>query len=64
MFADTVVIETRVVEASPFRAVFDQRAIRASDETLLVEGHLELVCVNRDKKLVQLPAVVRERIRG
>lgn len=58
VFADSLVIRTKVSAASPFRAVFDQRVFRAEDDALLVVGEVELVCVDRDNKLVKLPASV------
>lgn len=55
VFADTLSVRTKVTAASPYRAVFDQRAYRAADDALLVSGEVELVCVDRDGKLVRLP---------
>ena len=64
VFADTIAIRTRVQAASPYRAVFDQRAVRLRDEALLVSGEVELVCVDRDGKLVRLPDSVARAISG
>ncbi len=59
-FGDTLQIRTSVNLASPFRAVFTQRAFRG--DTLLVDGEIELACVNGQQKLVKLPDLVRQRL--
>lgn len=59
-FGDTLEIRTTVALASPFRAVFTQRAFRG--EALLVDGEIELACVNREQQLVKLPDLVRRRL--
>jgi acyl-CoA thioester hydrolase len=38
-----------------FRAIFDQAAWRAGEERALVEGAIELACVDREGKLTPLP---------
>ena len=57
-FGDTLEVRTVATLESQYRAVFDQRAYRKEDDTLLVEGDVHLVCVDADKKLVKLPDVV------
>ncbi|MCU0677430.1 MAG: thioesterase family protein [Myxococcota bacterium] len=47
---------------SAFRLVFRQDAWRTSDETLLVQGTVQLVCVDRDKKLVRVPESVTRAV--
>jgi len=59
-FGDLIQIRTTVRLASPYRAVFVQRAYR--DEALLVDGEIELACVDANQKLVKLPSIVRDRL--
>ena len=54
VFGDTIVIHTSVDKQSEYRATFHQDAWRGEEH--LVEAHIQLVCVNRDAKLVPLPA--------
>lgn len=56
VFADALRIESRPSLPSPFRACFDQRAMRDVDDTLLVHGKIELVMVDREQKPVAFPA--------
>ena len=58
VFGDEVAIRSTVELESAFRLVFRQDAWRTSDETLLVQGSVQLVCVDRDKKLVRVPESV------
>ena len=58
-FGDSVAVRSEVRVESAYRAVFHQRAYRAPDEVLLVDAEIELVCVDREKKLVRLPSTVR-----
>ena len=62
VFGDEVAIRSTVELESAYRLVFTQNAWRASDEALLVEGMVQLVCVDRDKKLVKVPASVIESV--
>ena len=50
---DLIEIRTVVRHESEYRAAFEQRAFRG--EQLLVDGEVELVCVDADRKLVPLP---------
>ncbi|MFK7990634.1 MAG: YbgC/FadM family acyl-CoA thioesterase, partial [Sandaracinaceae bacterium] len=59
VFADALVVRTQVNAESPYRAVFDQRVYRVSDDKLLVVGEVELVCVDRNNKLTKLPSSVQ-----
>lgn len=63
VFGDALEVRTIARAASEYRAVFDQRVFRKRDDKLLVEGEVELVCVDRGGKLVRLPEVVVEGIR-
>ena len=62
VFGDEVAIRSRVELESAFRLVFHQDAWRTADESLLVQGLVHLVTVDRDKKLIKLPTSVLERI--
>src|SRR5689334_10106147 len=62
VFGDAIEIHSTVRAESEFRAIFEQRAVRAADAKLLVEGTIHLVCVDRARKLVRLPPGVRARI--
>ena len=57
VFGDTLVIATHAQESSPYRATFHQRALRG--EEVLVDGQVELVCVDREGQLAELPASAR-----
>ncbi len=59
---DLLEIRTTVRQASEYRAVFDQQVWRPDGPRALVEGEVELVCVDRRQQLVALPARVREGI--
>lgn len=58
VFGDTLEVRTVPRLESRYRAVFDQRAHRQSDGALLVEGDVHLVCVDAQRKLVELPSIV------
>lgn len=60
---DHLEIRTTVKAESEYRAVFKHDVWRAGGKSVLVEGQVELVCVDRAQKLVPLPASVRESIR-
>jgi len=60
VFGDTIEIRTQVASESDYRIVFSQNVFRG--EELLVEGHVEMVCVDATTKLVKLPTSVRERL--
>ena len=52
---DQIEVHTRVEVESPWRSIFHQTCLRPSDGTTLVEGRVELVCIDHDGKLVQTP---------
>jgi tol-pal system-associated acyl-CoA thioesterase len=64
VFGDRVVVSTVGEVASSVRAIFHHKAHREADGQLLVEGTVELVCVGRDKQLVELPASVRAAMKA
>ena len=64
VFGDALEIHTRVERESDYRLVFHQDVHRKADGKRLVEGKVQLVCVNREKKLVILPSMVLSRLMG
>ncbi len=60
VFGDELTIATAGTLQSPWRAVFSQRVLRG--ERLLVEGTVEMVCVDAEKKLVRIPDEVVARV--
>lgn len=62
VFGDEVAIRSTVELESVFRLVFRQEAWRTADESLLVQGSVQLVCVDRDKKLVRVPESVTRAV--
>jgi acyl-CoA thioester hydrolase len=64
VFGDALEIHTRVERESDYRLVFHQDVHRRADGKRLVEGKVQLVCVNREKKLVMLPLMVLARLTG
>ncbi len=52
---DTIEIRTRAHLASPYRAVFDQNVYKPGSQTPMVEGRVEMVCIDPTKKLVPIP---------
>ncbi len=63
VFGDTLEIRTTVRAESEYRAVFVQQVWRPGGRSALVEGLVQLVCVNREKQLVPLPASVLARLK-
>ena len=57
---DTLEIRTQVKPESAYRAVFEQNVYRQGGDKALVEGMVQLVCVDGNQKLVALPDVVAE----
>jgi len=53
---DRLEIRTTVTAESEYRLLFEQLAFRKSTGKELVQGYLELVCVNKENKLVKVPA--------
>ncbi len=62
VFGDVVEIRTSARLESEYRAVFEQRAHRKADGKLLVEGVVEMVCVDASRRPVPLP--VSQKLRG
>jgi acyl-CoA thioester hydrolase len=60
VFGDTIEIRTTTKQSSDYRLEFQQNVYR--DDELLVEGSVDLVCVNADKQLVALPTSVTSRL--
>lgn len=60
---DSLEIRTTVSLQSEYRAVFHQSVWRPGGRTAMVEGTVQLVCVDRQNRLVPLPPGVRDRIR-
>lgn len=54
---DTLEIRTVASRQSPYRAVFHQTVWRDGEDAPLVEGEVEMVCVNEAQELVPLPDV-------
>ena len=54
VFGDELEIRSTVALESPFRAVFRQDVVR-SGGTLLVEGCVEMVCIDASRRLVRIP---------
>ncbi len=57
-FGDTLEVRTVVKRASDYRAVFQQDIYRQRDDKLLVQGEVDLCCVNGEQRLVKLPGSV------
>ena len=55
---DVVEVRTAVEMESAYRAVFRQNVWRPGGQRPLVEGVVELVCVDREQKLAPLPQCV------
>ncbi|MCB9625847.1 MAG: YbgC/FadM family acyl-CoA thioesterase [Sandaracinaceae bacterium] len=64
VFGDALEIRTRVERESDYRLVFHQDVHRRADGKRLVEGQVQLVCVNRNKSLVPLPLSVLAHLTG
>lgn len=61
-FGDNVRIETTVKQESAFRLVFEQIAKLDENSTVLVDGMIDLVCVDRNRNLVKLPDIVLRKL--
>lgn len=60
VFGDTIEIRTEVRAESEYRLHFQQNVYRG--EELLIEGQIELVCVDAAGKLVRVPSSVTSRL--
>ncbi len=61
-FGDHMRIETTVEQESAFRLIFRQVAKMECDNSILVEGLIDLVCVDQHRNLVKLPDVVLRKL--
>ena len=59
---DALEIRTKAYAQSEYRAIFEQSVWRRDTNQLLVEGVVQLVCVNSDNRLVPLPESVLSRL--
>jgi len=57
-FGDALEVQTSVRLESEYRAVFHQAVWRPDGRQAMVDGQVQLVCVNRENKLVKLPPSV------
>ena len=55
---DTLDMRTWVTMESAYRAIFDQKVYRQGSDKVMVEGIVQLVCVDAEQKLVAIPKVV------
>ncbi len=62
VFGDSIEIRTQVNRASDYRLVFQQDVYRADE--LLVEGIVEMVCVDARGTLTRVPDAVLTRLRA
>ncbi len=60
-FGDVLEVRTTVQVESEYRAIFHQAVWRPDGARAMVDGTVQLVCVNRENKLVKLPAAVGQR---
>ncbi|MBC7171925.1 MAG: YbgC/FadM family acyl-CoA thioesterase [Polyangiaceae bacterium] len=58
VFGDSLEVHTVPHKESEYRIRFQQDILRAGRPQKLVEGRVDLVCVNREKQLVPLPQQV------
>lgn len=56
VFGDKLTIRSTVIQESPYRLLFDQRAYRA--DTLLVQANIQLACVQHDQGLIRIPETI------
>lgn len=61
-FGDRVEVRTTVTAPSDYRAVFDQQVWRPGGTRAMVEGEVELCCLDRQQRLTRLPASVVGRL--
>jgi len=55
IFGDTVVIRSTARLESPYRIVFVQRCYRQRDDKLLVDAEIEMVCIDGERRPVEIP---------
>ena len=59
---DRLEVRTRVKLESPYRTVFQQDVWRPGGKSVMVEGEVQLACIDRESHLVRLPESVRRRL--
>ncbi len=59
---DLLEVRTAVRIESEYRTIFSQSVWRPDGQVAMVEGVVQLACVDRKNRLVRLPATVRARI--
>ena len=64
VLGDELEIRTVAKAQSEYRAVFDQQVWRPGGARAMVEGIVQLVCVNKNNELVRLPPAVYEGLLG
>jgi acyl-CoA thioester hydrolase len=63
-FGESLEVRTVATLESPWRAAFHQSVWRPGAAAAMVEGVVQLVCVDRANKLVPLPTSVVDRLRA
>lgn len=61
-FGDSLQVRTTVKAASPYRAVFTQQIWKPEGASWMVDGLVELCCVDREGKLIPLPPQVQSQL--
>ncbi|MCM2266521.1 MAG: acyl-CoA thioesterase [Elusimicrobiales bacterium] len=61
LYGDTLDIEVKVKEHTPYRIVFAY-LVHNQDGRLIARAETDLVCVGRDLKLIELPDEVKARL--
>lgn len=64
VFGEELEVRSTVKVESEYRAVFRQDIWRPRGATPMVEGIVQLVCVDRDQRLIRLPEGVRRLAGG
>jgi acyl-CoA thioester hydrolase len=59
-FGDELEVRSTAAKESEYRLTFNQDIYRVKDNKLLVKCVLELVCVDKAKKMVALPQIVTD----
>jgi acyl-CoA thioester hydrolase len=59
-FGDELEVRSTAAKESEYRLTFNQDIYRVRDNKLLVKCVLELVCVDKTKKMVALPQIVTD----
>lgn len=64
VFGDELEVRSTVKVESDYRAIFKQDIWRPTGKAAMVEGIVQLVCVDRDQRLIRLPDGVRRLAGG